>query len=239
MAWNYIIEGLTGAISLILSGNPELYDILLRSIMVSGMATIYAGVIGIPIGVFMGLFDFRGKNILKSIFNAMLGIPTVVLGLILYLFLAPAGPLGFLNLLYTTIAMSLGQMFLILPIVVSFTISYIEGVDEDLKDLILTLGADRIQMMIKIVEEASLGIILSMLAAFNRAIAELGIATILGGNIFVNGGELNTRVLTTAIQMYVTRGEINMAIALGIILISVPYALSILSNYLQKRWIDS
>ena len=239
MAWDYIIEGLTGAINLILSGDPELLNILFRSIMVSGIATIYAGVIGIPIGVFIGLSDFRGKNILKSIFNAMLGIPTVVLGLILYLFLAPAGPLGFLNLLYTTMGISLGQMLLILPIVVSFTMNYIEGVDEDLKDLTLTLGADRIQMIIKVVEEASLGIILSILAAFNRAIAELGVATIIGGNIFIKGGELNTRVLTTAIQMYITRGEINMAIALGIILISVAYTLSLLSNYLQKRWIES
>ena len=238
MAWDYIIEGLLEAFKLIISGDPELYDIILRSIKVSGLATLYAGLIGIPIGVILGLSDFKGKEVIKSIFNGLMGIPTVVLGLILYLFLAPAGPLGFLNLLYTTTGISLGQMILILPIVVSITVNSIESIEEDVRYLALTLGADETQMMMKVIEEASPGILLSLMAAFNRAIAELGVALMIGGNIFIKGGEMNTRVLTTAIQMYVTRGEISIAIALGIILLSLVYLISILVNYIQRRWAD-
>ncbi|HIP15674.1 MAG TPA: ABC transporter permease subunit [Methanothermococcus okinawensis] len=239
MAWDYIVKGFLKAFELIISGNPELYDILLRSIKVSGLATLYAGLIGIPIGVILGLSDFKGKNVIKSIFNGLMGIPTVVLGLILYLLLAPTGPLGFLNLLYTTTGISLGQMMLILPIVVSITANFIESIEEDVRYLALTLGADETQMMMKVIEEASPGILLSLMAAFNRAIAELGIALMIGGNIFVEGGNMNTRVLTTAIQMYVTRGEISMAIALGIILLSLVYLISVIVNYIQRRWADS
>ncbi|MBW9223968.1 ABC transporter permease [Methanothermococcus sp. SCGC AD-155-E23] len=239
MAWDYIFEGLLEAFKLIISGNPELYDILLRSIKVSGLATLYAGLIGVPIGVLLGLSDFKGKEFVKSIFNGLMGIPTVVLGLILYLFLAPAGPLGFLNLLYTTTGISLGQMILILPIVVSVTVNSIESIEEDIRYLALTLGADESQMMLKIIEEASPGILLSLIMAFNRAIAELGVALMVGGNIFIKGGEMNTRVLTTAIQMYVTRGEISMAIALGIILLSLVYLVSMIVNYIQRRWVEA
>ncbi len=238
MAWEYIAEGVAGALRLVLSGNPELFDIAFRSIRVSGIAAMLAAIIGIPIGVVMGLSRFRGRSLVKSVFNAMLGIPTVVMGLILYLFLAPAGPLGSLGLLYTEMGISFGQMLLILPIVVSFTASSIESVEGEIRDLVLTLGAGRLQAMIKTVEEAISGIILSVIAAFNRAIAELGIALMVGGNIFVRGGEMNTRVLTTSIQMYVARGEIEFAIALGTVLLAIVFAVTALSNYLQRKWVS-
>ncbi|HIP84495.1 MAG TPA: ABC transporter permease subunit [Methanothermococcus okinawensis] len=239
MTWDYIVEGFLEALKLIISGDPDLYDILFRSITVSGLATFYAGLIGIPIGVVLGLSNFKGKEIVKSIFNGLMGIPTVVLGLILYLFLAPAGPLGFLNLIYTTTGISLGQMILVLPIVVSITVNSIESIEKDIRYLALTLGADEIQMMKKIIEEASPGILLSLMTAFNRAIAELGVALMIGGNIFIKGGEMNTRVLTTAIQMYVSRGEISMAIALGIVLLSLVYSISMVVNCVQRRWIEA
>ncbi len=238
MAWEYVAEGVAGALTLVVNGNRELFDIALRSVKVSGIAAMLAAMIGIPIGVALGLSGFRGKALIKSMFNAMLGIPTVVMGLILYLFLAPAGPLGFLGLIYTEMGISFGQMLLILPIVVSFTASSIESVEEELKDLMLTLGANRVQAMLKTVEEAFSGIVLSVIAAFNRAIAELGIALMVGGNIFVRGGELNTRVLTTSIQMYVARGEIEFAIALGTVLLAIVFAVTALSNYLQRRWVS-
>ena len=236
MAWEYIADGITGAFHLVISGNAELFDIALRSVKVSGIAAMLAAMIGIPMGVALGLSRFRGKNLIKSLFNAMLGIPTVVMGLVLYLFLAPAGPFGFLGLLYTEMGISFGQMLLILPIIVSFTASSIESIEGELRDLMLTLGANRAQAMLKTVEEALSGIVLSVIAAFNRAIAELGIALMVGGNIFVRGGELNTRVLTTSIQMYVARGEIEFAIALGTVLLAIVFAVTALSNYLQRRW---
>ncbi|WP_456371234.1 ABC transporter permease [Geoglobus sp.] len=236
MAWEYIADGLAGAVRLVVSGNAELMDIAFRSVKVSGIAAMLAAIIGVPLGVVIGVSSFRGKNLVKSVFNAMLGIPTVVMGLILYLFLAPAGPLGMLGLLYTEMGISFGQMLLILPIIVSFTANAIESVEGEIRDLVLTLGASRAQAMVKVVEEAMSGIALSVIAAFNRAIAELGIALMVGGNIFVRNGEMNTRVLTTSIQMYVARGEIEFAIALGTILLAIVFAVTALSNYLQRVW---
>ncbi|HID47647.1 MAG TPA: ABC transporter permease subunit, partial [Methanococcaceae archaeon] len=131
------------------------------------------------------------------------------------------------------------QMILVLPIVVSITVNSIESIEKDIRYLALTLGADEIQMMKKIIEEASPGILLSLMTAFNRAIAELGVALMIGGNIFIKGGEMNTRVLTTAIQMYVSRGEISMAIALGIVLLSLVYSISMVVNCVQRRWIEA
>ena len=237
MAWEYVVNGINGAIKLVVNGDPELVDIAIRSVKVSGIAAVLAAIIGVPVGVVVGLSRFKGRGLLKSIFNALLGIPTVVMGLILYLFLAPAGPLGFLGLLYTEMGISFGQMLLILPIVISFTVSSIESVEREIRDLALTLGANKIQIMFKIVEESLSGIVLSIIAAFNRAVAELGIALMVGGNIFVRGGGLNTRVLTTSIQMYVARGEIDYALALGTILMAIVFTITAISNYLQKKWV--
>ena len=221
---------------MIASLDAEVADIALRSVKVSGIAALMAAVIGIPAGVLLGISTFRGRNLLRSFFNGMLGIPTVVMGLILYLFLAPAGPLGSLRLLYTEMGISFGQMLLILPIVISFTASSIEGVEKEIRELALTLGASRVEATLKVISEASAGVLLSVIAAFNRAIAELGIALMVGGNIFVREGALNTRVLTTSIQMYVARGDIDIAIALGIILLAIVFTITAVSNFLQSRW---
>jgi len=237
MTWDYIFRGLEGAFGMIASLDAEVADIALRSVKVSGIAALMAAVIGIPAGVLLGVSTFRGKSLLRSFFNGMLGIPTVVMGLILYLFLAPAGPLGSLKLLYTEMGISFGQMLLILPIIVSFTASSIESVEKEVRELALTLGASRVEATLKVIGEASAGVLLSVIAAFNRAIAELGIALMVGGNIFVREGALNTRVLTTSIQMYVARGDIDIAIALGIILLGIVFLVTAISNFLQSRWV--
>lgn len=234
MTWEYIFRGFEDAFGMITS--VEVAEIALRSVKVSGIAALMAAVIGIPTGVLLGIYTFKGRNLLRSFFNGMLGIPTVVMGLILYLLLAPAGPLGSLKLLYTEMGISFGQMLLILPIVVSFTASSIEGVEKEIRELALTLGATRVEATVKVIAEASAGVLLSVIAAFNRAIAELGIALMVGGNIFVREGALNTRVLTTSIQMYVARGDIDIAIALGIILLAIVFAITALSNFVQNRW---
>jgi len=237
MTWEYIFKGIEGALGMIASFDVEVADIALRSVKVSGIAALMAAIIGIPVGVLLGISTFRGRDLLRSFFNGMLGIPTVVMGLILYLFLAPAGPLGSLKLLYTEMGISFGQMLLVLPIVVSFTANSIEGVEREIRELALTLGASRVEATLKVISEASAGVMLSVIAAFNRAIAELGIALMVGGNIFVREGALNTRVLTTSIQMYVARGDIDIAIALGIILLAIVFTITAISNFLQSRWV--
>lgn len=235
MAWEYVIEGVKQAINLIVTANPDIVEITLRSIRVSGMATLMAALWSFPIGVVLGMYNFRGKNILKGFFNGLLGIPTVVLGLILYLMLVPSGPLGFLRLIYTEMGISLGQSLLITPIMISFIASSIESVEKDIRELAITLGAGKLEASLAVMREAISGVLLSVIASFNRAIAELGIAIMIGGNIFVKGSALNTRVLTTAMQMYTARGEIDMAIALGIILLSIVFAVSTISNIIQSR----
>ncbi len=236
---DYIISGVQQAVHLILTANPDVIDIALRSIRVSGIATLLASMWGLPIGVALGIFNFFGKNVIKGFFNAMLGIPTVVLGLILYLMLAPTGPLGFLGLMYTEMGISIGQSVLITPIIVSFVASSVELVEKEIRELALTLGASKFEASLAVIKEASGGVLLALIAAFNRAIAELGIAIMIGGNIFVRDSALNTRVLTTAIQMYTTRGEIDLAIALGIILLSIVFIVNILSNVIQSRVVST
>lgn len=209
--------------------SEEVLEIALRSIKVSGIATLLALGYSIPVAMAIGFFRFPGRDYLKSFFNAMIGVPTVVLGLVLYLMLAPNGIIGRLGLLYTEMGISIGQSLLISPIIVSFVSNSIEAVEKEIRELALTLGATDFQASIAMIKEASSGVLLSAIAAFNRAIAELGIALMIGGNIFVRGGQ-NTRVLTTAMQMYVSRGEIEIAIALGLILMAIVFIISYLSN---------
>jgi tungstate transport system permease protein len=165
----------------------------------------------------------------KGLFNALIGVPTVALGLYLYLLLSRSGPVGYFHLLYTPTAIIIGQCFLVTPIVVSFATSALESVDPDVRTLAKTLGASGVQTDALVLREAFWGVVLAIIAAFNRAFAELGIAMMLGGNI------LNyTRLLTTAIALETAKGEIALSIALSIILLSIVISLSIIINVARK-----
>ena len=155
--------------------------------------------------------------------NTLIGLPTVVLGLLLFLILSRGGPLGFLGLLYTPAAIIIGQAILITPILTSIGVSAIEDVDPEIMNLAKTLGASESQAQIAVLKEAVNGLVLSGIASFNRAIAELGVVLLVGGNIA--GG---TDVLTTAISRYTQRGEIDLAIALGIILMIIIFGINLI-----------
>ncbi|MCP8317560.1 MAG: ABC transporter permease [archaeon] len=225
-----IIEGLIEALKLIFSGDPTIVEITTRSILISGTATLFSALWGTPIGMMLGLKNFRGKTVIKSLFNALLGIPTVALGLILYLLFSRSGPLGFLQILYTPIGIVIGQAILITPIIVSLITSAIESVDPEIRDLARTLGASRTQASAAVLVESSSGFLLAIIASFNRAIAELGIALMIGGNI-----RGITRVLTTTIALETTRGEVVLAIALAIILLTIVLLVSLSINLIQRR----
>jgi tungstate transport system permease protein len=218
------------AFRLIISGNPELVEITLRSFQVSFQALLIASIIGIPLGTLIGLKRFPGRKLIKTVFSTLIGMPTVALGLILYLFLSKSGPLGSLRLLYTVQGISLGQALLILPIIVSFSASAIEAQDSRLRDLARTLGASELDTVLTVLQESSNGIILALVAAFNRAFAELGLAMMLGANI-----RYVTRVLTTTIALQSAMGEITLSIALSIILIAVVFTLNALVNILRRE----
>ncbi|ADT84868.1 ABC transporter permease [Thermococcus barophilus] len=235
MAWDYIIQGFSEAVKLI--DDPYVIEIALRSIKVSGIATLMAVAWSLPISVLLGLKDFPGKWLVKTLINGLMGVPTVIWGLVLYLMFVPLGPLGSLGLLYTEMGISVGQALLITPIIMSIVVNSLESIEGEVRELALTLGADEMRASFQVVRESVGGIVLAIIAAFNRAIAELGIALMIGGNIYVRGGVYNTRVLTTAIQMYTVRAEINMAIALGIILMGIVLAVNLLSN-LVRKWLE-
>jgi len=229
MVWE-MGEGLQKAFELIISGDPAVIDATLRSLYISGTATLLAISWSIPLGILIGLGQFRGKRLAKGFFNAMLGIPTVGLGLILYLFLSKTGPLGIFQLLYTPTAVILGQAVLITPIAVSFTTNAVESVELEIRDLAKTLGASEVEARLAVLKEVFPSTILAVIASFNRAIAELGIALMLGGSI-----PRLTRVLTTSIALETTRGNFELGIALTIILLAIVFTLSFLVNLLKRE----
>ncbi|MCW3975696.1 MAG: ABC transporter permease [Candidatus Bathyarchaeota archaeon] len=224
-----IFEEISKAIRLILSGDQEVFSITLRSISISGFATLLSCLWGLPIAIVLGISSFPGRRFIRGFFNAMLGIPTVALGLILYLLLSKSGPLGIFRLLYTPLGISIGQAVLITPILVSFACSAIESIDIEIRDLAKTLGASRLQTNFAIMQEAIWGIVLSIMASFSRAFAELGIAMMIGGNI-----RYVTRVLTTSITLETARGEIAFSIALAMILMLVVFSITFLLNFLRR-----
>lgn len=225
-----LIGGIIEAFQLIFSLDSEVYSITFRSLYVSGLAVAMATMWSLPIAAVLGLKNFRGRKLLRGSFNAFIGFPTVVLGLMLYLLFSRSGPLGLFGLLYTPFLISFGQALLVTPIIISFITSAIESIDMDIRDLARTLGSSEIDASIAILKEASGGVILAVLAGFNRAFAELGVAMMIGGNM-----PGLTRVLTTTIALEVNRVEISRSIALGFILVGIVYAINITVSYLRKR----
>ncbi len=218
-----VLGGIIEAFQLIATGDPMLYGIVSRTLFFSGIAVILATLWGTPTAMLLGLRDFRGKSIVKGLFNTLIGIPTVVLGLFLFLIFSRGGPLGFLGLLYTPGAIILGEAILVTPILVSIMTTAIEAVDPEIMKLAKTLGASESQASIAVLKEAINGVLLSNIASFNRAIAELGVALLVGGNI---AGL--TDVLTTAISRYTARGDLDLAIALGILLMLIVFAINMI-----------
>ena len=195
-----------------------LIEITVRSLSISGLATLLASIWSIPIAIILSISRRRLTRILIPIINALVGIPTVIIGLILYLILSRSGPLGILALLYTPYAIIVGQAILITPLIISFGIEVIGVKTRDLIEMSLTFGASTTQVLTTVFEEASSRIMAVCILGFQRAVGELGIALMLGGNI-----KGFTRVFTTAIALEIQKGEFELAIYLGIILILVDF----------------
>jgi tungstate transport system permease protein len=225
-----IFQGFMKALWIITSGNKDLIEITFRSLAISGFATILSSFWSIPLGILIGLEKFRGRSFVKGIFSTMLGVPTVTLGLILWLVLSSSGPLGFMHLLYTPTAVIIGQSVLITPIMVSFIASTLESMDPEIESLALTLGASEIKAKLMMLTESLGGVFLAIMASFNRAIAELGVALMLGGNI-----RGVTRVLTTTIALETNRGELALGIALTMVLIIIVGSVNFVVSLFRRR----
>ncbi len=227
---NDLLEGIVKAFQLIVSGDPTVLDVTIRSLYVSGAAVLIAALWGIPIAILLGLKDFRGKFFLRGLFITLIGMPTVALGLILYLIFSRSGVLGFFHLLYSPTVIIIGEALLVTPIVVSFSANALEAVSSEIRDLAKTLGASEDQAFIAVFREALDGVVLATISSFNRAVAELGVAQMVGGNI--SGF---TSVLTTTIMNETAKGNMNISIALTIILLIVVGSITLTVSYFQGR----
>ena len=211
--------------------DPELYYIVYVSLFVSFFSTIVASILGVPLGFFIAVNEFRGKRAVITVLNTLLALPTVVIGLFVYAFLSRRGLLGFWGLLYTPAAIIIGQVILILPWVATFTVSAVSRIDDRYRRTAMTLGANTVQTSLAIAREARFGILAAIIAAFGRVIAEIGIAMMLGGNI-----KGFTRTMTTAMALEHNKGEFVLAVALGVVLLTVSLLMNIFLQLVQGRY---
>ena len=225
-----IWHGLVKAIELIISLDPEVMEIAGRSLMISVTSTLLAALICMPLGGLIHFSRFPGKRILINLIQTFYSIPTVVVGLFVFVLLSRAGPLGGLHLLSTPTAMIIGQMILVMPILLGLTISALSGVDKVISDTARSLGAGGFQTVAVILKEARFAVMAAAILGFGRAISEVGLALMVGGNI-----KGFTRVFTTAISLETSKGDIELSIALGIILIFIALVINIVLNRLQQR----
>ena len=225
-----ISAGFIRAIELIITCNPEVMGITARSLSISIASTILASLICIPIGGLIEFHEFRAKRALINIIQTLYSLPTVVVGLLVFLLLTRDGPLGSLSLLFTPDGMVLGQTILIMPIMIGLTISALRGVDVQIKETAKSLGATEPQIIFTIINEAKHSVVAAVLLGFGRAISEVGVAMMIGGNI-----RGYTRVLTTAIALETSMGDIELSLALGIILLLLSLVINLVVNRIQGR----
>lgn len=221
---------MVSAVYLLMQFDPELLFIIWVSIKVSALSTLVAAMIGIPAGLLLAQAVFPGKRFVLTCLNTLLALPTVVIGLVVYAFISRRGTFGSLGLLYTQEAIIIGQIILIVPLVTSLTIAAVSKLDERYRLSAMTLGADRYQTALVIFKEARFGIVAAVVAAFGRVIAEVGIGMMLGGN-----AKGFTRTMTTAMALEYDKGEYVLAVALGIVLMSIAFGVNMLFHFFQGR----
>lgn len=224
------IDGICKAWSLIVSLDAEVLAVTLLSLKISCSATLASLFIGIPSGVILALADFPGRRLVISLVNTGMGLPPVVVGLFVTLFLWRNGPLGFLEILYTPSAMILAQAVIATPIVTGITVASIQNLPANLKLQVQALGATRVQTVWILVCEARLPLLAAVMAGFGGVISEVGASIMVGGNI-----KGQTRVLTTATVMETGKGNFDVAIALSLILLVLAFSVNYLLTVIQQR----
>lgn len=225
-----IIEGIKKAFWLLVSFDPEVLGITFLSIKVSGTATLISLIIGITVGASVALTRFPGRRIVVSLINTGMALPPVVVGLFVTISLWRNGPLGFLGILYTPLAMIIAQAVIAMPIVTGITLAAVQQLPAKLRLQILALGATRLQMVWILIKEAKLSLLAAVMAGFGGVISEVGASIMVGGNI-----KGYSRVLTTATVMETGRGNFDVAIALSIILLLLAYLINLVLTQIQQR----
>jgi len=225
-----ILEGIKKAFWLLITFDPEVMGITLLSLAVSGTATLISLLVGISAGTFLALSDFPGKKFFVGLVNTGMGLPPVVVGLFVTILLWRNGPFGFFGILYTPTAMIIAQTVIAAPIVMGISLAAIQQLPQKLRLQILALGATRLQMVWILIKEAKLPLLAAVMAGFGGVISEVGTSIMVGGNI-----KGYSRVLTTATVMETSRGNFDVAIALGIILLMLAYFINLFLTHIQQR----
>jgi tungstate transport system permease protein len=225
-----IIQGIIKACELIISFDPEVLGITWLSLKISGTATFISLFIGVSIGTAVALNNFFGKRFVISLINTGMGLPPVVVGLFVTMLIWRSGPFGFLEILYTPYAMIIAQAIIATPIVMGISLASIQNLPPNLRLQILSLGASRLQMVWILIKEAKLPLLAAVMAGFGGVISEVGASIMVGGNI-----KGYSRVLTTATVMETGKGNFDIAIALGIILLILAFIINALLTQLQQR----
>ena len=225
-----IWDGLREAARLLAQGDAEVIEITLRTLAISASATALALALGVPFGALLALRRFPGRGLIVAAVNTGLGMPPVVVGLLIVLLLWRSGPFGSLNLIYTPYAMVAAQFLLALPLVIGFSLTAIQALPSKLLDQMRALGANRVQMLWLMMRETRLGILAAVMAGFGAAISEVGASMQVGGNL-----DGDTRVLTTATVLETSRGNFEVAIALGLILVVMAYLVNLALTGVQQR----
>jgi tungstate transport system permease protein len=223
-------DGVRDAVDQLTGFDGTLYSVLLRSALVSLASTALALLIGVPVGTMLGLGRFRGRRPVQTVVNTGMAIPTVVVGLVVALFLWRSGPLGSLDLVYTTRGMVIAQTLIAAPLIAGITMAAMQSLPAELPEQLRALGATRSQLVVRLWVEARLPLLAAVMAGFGQAVSEVGAATIVGGNIH---GQ--TQVLTTSIVENVGRGEFGGAIAYGIVLLLLAFAVNAVLTSVQQR----
>jgi tungstate transport system permease protein len=225
-----IVQGIIKAFELIISFDPEVLGITWLSLKISGTATFISLFIGISIGTAVALTNFYGKRLVISLINTGMGLPPVVVGLFVTIMIWRNGPLGFLEILYTPSAMIIAQAIIATPIVMGISLAAIQNLPPNLRLQILSLGASRLQMVWVLIKEARLPLLAAIMAGFGGVISEVGASIMVGGNI-----KGYSRVLTTATVMETGKGNFDIAIALGIILLLLAFFVNLILTQIQQR----
>jgi len=225
-----ILDGIREAFRLILTADSEVLGITWLSLQISGTATFLSLLLGMPLGIGIAQTRFPGRNFVVSVLNTGMGLPPVVVGLFVTIFLWRSGPLGFMELLYTPAAMIIAQVVIALPIVAGLTMAAFQTLNPNLSLQLLGIGASRLQMLWLLCREARLPLLAAVMAGFGGVISEVGASMMVGGNI-----RGQTRVLTTATVLETGKGNFEIAIALGLILLLLTFTVNFVLTHIQQR----
>ncbi len=227
---DYLVEGFTKAIDLLINGDASTWTAIWATLKVSTCSMALSLGAGLPCGFLIGYFDFKGKRHLRTLVDTLLSLPTVFIGLIVYAFITHRGPLGEFEFLFTLTGIAIGQTILAFPIITALTATTVESIDKELKLTLVSLGAGKRNILITCLWEVRYGILAAAVTAYGRVMTEVGISMMVGGNI-----KYHTRTITTAIALETNKGQFADGIALGLVLILIAFIVNLSLSFLRKQ----